>query len=80
MAKLHIERVGGLAGFGGGGAHIRSHGEVETTKLTAGQQQSVETLFRARGKAQPSPVRDGFRYRLTRTTPQGPSPAARPSR
>ena len=70
MAKLHVERVGGFAGFGGG-SHIRSHGEVETATLAADQQRAVEALFRARGKAQPSPVRDGFRYRLSRATPQG---------
>ncbi len=71
MAKLHVERIGGLAGFGGVGAHIRSHGEIDTAALSDAEQQKVEALFQSHGKAQPSQVCDGFRYRVSRTTPNG---------
>ena len=71
MAGLHIERIGGVAGFGGVGSHLRSHGEVDMVKLSAEEQRAVESLFRSGGKAKPSPVRDGFVYRIARTTPGG---------
>ncbi len=66
MAKLQIVRIGGLAGFGGLGAHIRSHGEIEMESLCAADQQAVEALFQSHGKEAPSQVRDGFRYRISR--------------
>jgi len=71
MAKLHVERLGGLANFGGAGAHVRSHGEVDMAALSAAEQRAVEALFKSRGKAKPSQVRDGFRYRISRTTSGG---------
>jgi hypothetical protein len=71
MAKLHVERIGGLASFGGVGAHVRSHGEVDMAALSAAEQRAVEALFQRHGQAKPSAVRDGFRYRISRTTSQG---------
>ena len=71
MAKLHVERIGGLAGFGGARAHVRSHGEVDIAALSAAEQCAVEALFQSRGLAKPSQVCDGFRYRISRTTPGG---------
>jgi hypothetical protein len=71
MAKLHVERVGGLAGFGGAGSHIRSHGEVDTSGLCAAEQQAIEALFHSHRKAKPSQARDAFRYRISRMTPAG---------
>jgi hypothetical protein len=71
MSKLHVERIGGLAGFGGASAHVRSHGEVDVTSLSAEEQKAVEALFKAHAKAKPSQARDTFRYRITRNTPQG---------
>src|SRR5262245_52352420 len=71
MAKLHVERVGGLAGFGGVGAHVRSHGEIDTAALPPAEQRAVEALFQSHGKTKTSQVRDGFRYRISRTTPGG---------
>lgn len=71
MAKLHVERIGGLAGIGVAGAHVRSHGEVDLAALSAAEQQAVEALFKSHAKAKPSPVRDGFRYKISRTTAAG---------
>jgi hypothetical protein len=67
MALLQVERIGGLAGFGGPGAHIRSQGQLETDALSPKEQRIVENLFNSKGKAKASQVRDGFRYRITRT-------------
>ena len=71
MSKLHVERIGGLAGFGGTRSHLRSQGEVDLGTLSAAERQAVESLFQSRGNAEPSQVRDGFLYRIARTTPGG---------
>jgi hypothetical protein len=71
MAKLHVERIGGLAGFGGHGAHVRSHGEIDTTGLSAAEQHAVDRLFQSKGKSKSSQARDAFRYRISRITPAG---------
>jgi len=71
MAKLHVERIGGLAGFGGVRSHVRSHGEIDMAALSAADQRVVEELFQSHGKAKPSQARDTFRYRISRTTPAG---------
>ncbi len=71
MAKLHVERIGGLAGFGVSGSHLRSHGDLDTATLSAEDQQAVEALFQSQGKAKRSQVRDGFCYRVTRSTSGG---------
>jgi hypothetical protein len=71
MGKLHIERLGGLAGFGGAMAHIRSQGELDTEALSAEEKRSVEALFHRRGAPKHQHERDAFRYRISRTTPEG---------
>jgi len=71
MAKLHVERIGGLAGFGGPSAHVRSHGEIDMADLTTSEQSAVEELFRSHGTATTSQARDAFHYRISRTTPKG---------
>jgi hypothetical protein len=71
MAKLRVERIGGFAGFGGAGSRLRSRGEVELTDLSASEQQAVESLFQSPANPEPSQGRDGFQYRITRTTPNG---------
>lgn len=71
MALLHVEKVGGLAGFGGVGAHVKSHGQLELSSLSVAEQKAVELLFQSRGKTAASKVRDGFRFRITRTTSAG---------
>jgi len=71
MSKLHVERIGGLAGFGGARSHVRSRGEVDLETLSAEDKRTVESLFQSQGSAEPSQVRDGFLYRIARTTPEG---------
>jgi len=71
MSKLHVERIGGLAGFGGARSHLRSHGEIDLETLSAEDQRAVQSLFQSQGSAEPSQVRDGFLYRIARTTPGG---------
>jgi hypothetical protein len=71
MAKLRVERVGGLAGFGGLHSHLRSHGEIDLAALSPADQRAVERLFQSQGKAKPSQARDTFRYRISRATPEG---------
>ena len=70
-AKLQVERIGGLAGFGGVGTHVRSHGEVDMAALSAAEQRAVEALFQSRDMAKSAQVGDGFRYRISRTTAAG---------
>jgi hypothetical protein len=67
MALLRIERLGGLAGFGG--AKLRSTGEVELDELPGDERQLIESLF----AKSPVPLDSGgdrFRYRLTLDTGQ----------
>ncbi|MBS1732076.1 MAG: hypothetical protein JST02_02155 [Bacteroidetes bacterium] len=71
MAKLHIERTGGLAGFGIKGSHLRSHGEMDTDKLSRQDKKIVDELFKSKGKSTDSLTRDGFTYKITRTTSRG---------
>jgi hypothetical protein len=68
MALLQVERIGGLAGFGGVGAHVRSLGQLETDTLSSEEQRAVENLFKSKGKAKASQICDGFRYRISRTS------------
>lgn len=64
--RLDVERLGGLAGFGGG--HLRSVGSVFGHQLTADERQRMAALMSPAsatpGHATPA-VTDGFRYRLT---------------
>ena len=71
MSLLHVERIGGLAGFGGVGAHVRSLGQLETDTLSFEEQRAIENLFKSKGKAKTSRIRDGFRYRISRTSSSG---------
>jgi len=71
MAKVQVERIGGLAGFGGARSRVRSRGEIEWTDVSPADQQALDSLFQSPGNAKPSQVRDGFRYRITRTTAKG---------
>lgn len=72
MATLHVERLGGLANFGGTHAHVRSHGYLETGALSDSEQQAVEVLFQSRRKAKATqPGGDAFRYKISRTTSAG---------
>ena len=71
---LHVERIGGLAGFGGTASHIRSRGQVDEAALSDSDKKAVEELFRSQSsqkKAKTSQMPDAFRYRISRTTPAG---------
>ena len=67
---LRVERIGGLAGFGLPGAHLRSRGEIDCAALDPGTRQALDQLFAGKRqlslRAGTSAVRDGFRYRITR--------------
>jgi len=76
MSKIHVERLGGIGGFGGARSHIRSEGEIDLAKLGVADLQSVERLFDSKGQslapqAGLPQTRDAFRYRIRRTTPEG---------
>jgi hypothetical protein len=71
MSILHVEKLGGLAGFGGPRARIRSRGQVDTSALSAGDRKAVDALFQSRGVSEPSKGADEFRFRISRTTAAG---------
>lgn len=64
MTMLHVERLGGLAGYGGARARIRSCGCLDTADLPAAARETVEALLRSAGTTRAPTVADGFRYRL----------------
>jgi len=70
LERLQIERLGGLAGFGGPGSRIKSKGEVGMSDLSAADQRAVADLFDNKTPI-PPPKPDAFRYRITRQTAQG---------
>ena len=77
---LTIERLGGLAGFGGEGAKIRGRGRVNLDTLSAGDRAAVDALFaRPRGELAAKP--DAFHYKISRgaeavEVPEGALPQA----
>lgn len=71
MAILHIEKLGGLAGYGGAKARIRSRGQIDTTALSPADQKAVNKLFQTGGAVEPSKGADSFRFRISRTTTDG---------
>lgn len=71
MPNLTIERIGGLAGFGGKNAHLQSRGEIDTENLSDDDKKTIEDLFRSSGTPGESLARDVFRYRISRMTPNG---------
>ena len=70
MDRLDIERIGGFAGFGGPGSHLRSRGQLDGASLSAADKKAVDTLFSGPPPAA-SKSADGFRYRITRHTAGG---------
>jgi hypothetical protein len=66
MGILKVERIGGLAGFGGARSRLKSDGEIAFSSLSLTDQKAVEALFKAGSKPPPSPMRDDFSYRVTR--------------
>jgi hypothetical protein len=71
MAILHIEKLGGLANFGGTKARIRSRGQIDTKALSPADQEAVDKLFKTRGAVEPAKGADGFRFRISRTSADG---------
>ena len=71
MSILQVERIGGLGSFGGAKSHVRSQGQVDLATLSAAEQRAVESLFRSQAGTKTSRVRDGFRYKISRTTSAG---------
>ena len=71
MSKLKIEKIGGMAGFGGKNSHLSSRGEIETKDLSHEDKKVVEGLFASQSKTKSTLARDTFRYRISRTTPNG---------
>lgn len=63
--RVTVERLGGLAGFGGPGSHLKSAGEVVLSSLSVADRKAIDALFGAStraGAAKP----DAFVYRITR--------------
>lgn len=76
MDLLTVERIGGLAGFGGRGSKIRSRGQVSLASLCEADKKTVEQLFKAHGlkppnEAKVSAVRDGFCFQISRASNHG---------
>jgi hypothetical protein len=71
MPILHVEKVGGLAGFGTPRARVRSRGQIDTESLSAADQKAVDSLFRTGAVTTTSPGADHFRFRISRTTSAG---------
>ncbi len=76
MDLLTVERIGGLAGFGGLGSKIRSRGQVSLASLCEADKTTIEQLFNAHGLKPPSQtkisaVRDGFCFQISRTSHHG---------
>ena len=71
MDRLRIERIGGIAGFGG--PHLKSRGEISLSDLSPADRQAVEDLLSHPEKAASRQSReaDAFRYRITRETAAG---------
>ena len=63
MTDVTIEPVGGFAGAGSPGGHVRSRGHVAWSALSEADRAMVERLFK-----QKAPVDANFYYRLTRQT------------
>ncbi len=70
MGLLKIERVGGLAGFGGSRSRVRSHGQIETAELSASDQSAVEALFKG-DQVKMGKGADSFGFRISRVTASG---------
>jgi hypothetical protein len=69
---LKIERTGGLAGMGGPGARMVGRGQCDANTLPPADLKTINGLFSSYGKGHtrrsPSSLRDGFNYRISRTT------------
>ena len=64
MGKLTIERLGGVAGFGG--PHLKSEGQLAVADLSPDDRAKVEKLFESGSKPPVKNTNDVFNYRITR--------------
>jgi len=71
MSRIKVERIGGFAGFGLPGSHLKSRGEGELSELSDADRGALDALFERKGRAE-APTPDGFRYRITRETDGAP--------
>ena len=69
MGRLTIERLGGLAGFGG--PNLQSRGEYAYADLAVPDRAKVDALFAGGKHAAVKPVNDGFTYRISRRGAHG---------
>jgi hypothetical protein len=63
MSEVTIEQMGGFAGAGGPGAHVRMRGSVAWSALSEADRATIDQLFAAKTR-----VDVNFYYRLTRQT------------
>jgi len=70
MPILYVEKLGGLAGFGGARARIRSRGQAEYATLSSSDQKAIDTLF-LKGGTSHGKGADGFRFQISRDTATG---------
>jgi len=71
MGILYVEKLGGLAGFGGTRARIRSRGQIDSAALSATDQKAIDLLFEAGPHPTPSRGADYFRFRISRAAASG---------
>jgi hypothetical protein len=64
VGKVTIERLGGLAGFGG--PNLKSEGQIESSDLSADDQAKVEKLFEGGNVPPVKNTNDVYNYRITR--------------
>ena len=70
MDEVKVERLGGLAGFGGARSRLKSSGQVSVASLSPADRDGLKGLFAA-GHLPHVPVTDGFTYRITWTGSAG---------
>lgn len=75
--SIEVERIGGFAGYGLPGAHLRSRGLLVLATLSSAEQIAVNMLFCAPPACASSGC-DTFRYQLTRQTLDGPQTIVAP--
>ena len=69
---LIIERVGGFAGFGSSGSHLKSKGQCDAAALSASDKARVDALFAHGDQSRTTPAQpDAFRYIISRQTAAG---------
>ena len=71
MDDIHLERLGGMANFGGENSALRSTGGLSSQNLSDDDRRRVETLFQTGAPAAPDGAADMFHYRITWETEQG---------